>query len=104
MKYDVIYFINKFYAIPSDKWTTGRFFKKTDPTVMCALGHCGMYGPRDRTLESLELEKLIRENQFFYGRSAENINDGTIFFSELGTTPKERILNALLLIKAGVTL
>lgn len=102
MKYDAMYFLKKFDAIPESKWTTGVF--KDERGRKCALGHCGSQneelGREGRALISL----FNRINE-----SAVAINDfdgieGVDTHKFLGDTPKERVMNVLLLINAGVKL
>jgi hypothetical protein len=96
MKYDAIYFINKFDAIPDEKWTTGSY--ENEYGQRCAIGHCAPYYSLNYTEEVKGLMRL------FYFDSAAEINDGYLEYVELGDTPKERIINALLLVNAGVEL
>lgn len=42
MQYDVDYFINKFKAIPKEKWIKGGLFDYPHTGNHCALGHLGM--------------------------------------------------------------
>lgn len=107
MIYDVDYFINKFEAIPENKWTTG-FFKNNGKC--CANGHCGI----DESTEVQEGEEAhalamllmpLRKDywQKFLGDPVYEvtavINDGGID-EYPQTTPKQRILAALYDIKA----
>lgn len=102
MKYDIEYFYNKFEKIPSYKWTTRAFFR--DNGSKCALGHCG-HTPKvfigvsgiskgGSTEESRALMHIIRKVLF--------INDGIDYYKELGSTPKQRILNYLTFLAAKV--
>lgn len=97
MTYSVDYFLEKFYAIPDEMWLIGNFVDKSNPAIKCALGHCGYHWSK-----YTEEAQVLREHIF----ETDLINDGTdsngINFSELGDTPKERILNALLLVKCGL--
>ncbi len=104
MKYDVDYYINKFSAIPSRKWTTGDF--NNDKGRKCALGHCQV-GMRDNWSPEANQLNLMFRDAFWYEGVVLNvlteINDGTVEGSlSLGKHPKTRILAALELIKAGV--
>jgi len=38
--YDVDYFIQKFEAIPEEKWTAGMYYN-SETEACCVLGHCG---------------------------------------------------------------
>jgi len=82
-KYTVDYFIDKFKAIPRNKWCTGvyEFYGQR-----CALGHCGeTYGHQTR--ESMALRKLLPAT------TATNDQNG------IGKHPRTRILNALKALK-----
>jgi hypothetical protein len=96
MKYDIDYFINKFEAIPEDRWTTGNY--ENAQGQFCALGFCGE-NEDNKTEESIALCEFTG----FADYSIVNINDednGTQSL-KLGKTPKERILNFLKQKKAG---
>lgn len=102
MKYDVDYFLNKFDTIPDDEWYTGNFVNSFNPKQKCALGHCGggkFYRVQTgyATVESLALSRLLWLPLEIY---APGVNDGE--YPDLGDTPKERIMTALILVKAGV--
>lgn len=111
--YNVHYYLKKFWAIPDSKWTEGAFHREDS---CCALGHCG----GNESLESKTLNRLFRGSVFpTYNPMIEilptaDINDGctalskradlqTVFnYKDLGDTPKERVINALLLVEAGL--
>lgn len=84
MEYDIDYFIEKFEAIPEEKWGIGKFSDQDGRC--CALGHCGE-GMFHSTEESNALSSLLI---FPAG-----INDGDAMWNHLGPTPKLRILNFL---------
>jgi hypothetical protein len=86
MKYTVDYFINKFKAIPSSKWTTGQY---TIGTKCCALGHCGERGLGVGGPEAKALGEMLRT-----GSTVVKINDGEHPLY-LQKTPRARILAAL---------
>lgn len=93
MSFSIKYFISKFEAIPEDKWCVGDYYKEGSA---CALGHLGKRSKRsdgtsrfDPTCESLALQSILGSQE------AHKINDGLNGFASLGTTPKQRILNAL---------
>lgn len=95
MEYTVDYFIEKFEAIPLEKWTIGKFIDEEERC--CALGHCGarkhqsLYGIVEaRALNNLIIDKLHT--------SPTVIND---LFYKGEETPKHRILRALKDIKNG---
>lgn len=94
-KYDVDYFINKFEAIPYDRWTTG-IFKDRATGAMCALGHCGVTDS-NRTEESTALTALL-------DNKVAQINDGRSRLLQDNIakcpTPKDRILFALKRLKS----
>lgn len=85
--YTIQHFIEKFKAIPEDKWITGMYGTYGDKH--CALGHCGQISGRS-TLESSVLSRMFATR----GMSVVNINDGpSPRFPQ--DTPKRRILAAL---------
>lgn len=88
------YFIDKFTAIPDDKWTTGQLLNSQGQS--CALGHCGeRRGVYEATLESAVLKALFARH---YMRP-DDVNDySTGMFKQ--ATPKARILAALEYIKS----
>jgi hypothetical protein len=94
--FDCRYFLEKFFKIPENKWTVGQY--EDAQGKKCALGHCGE-GAREITKESLELDKLFMRPEFIYVTA---VNDGGYENTELGDTPKERILNALIMIESGI--
>ncbi len=112
MNYNAKYFINKFSAIPDDKWIVGIFVDNSGDKC-CALGHCGA-SYTSGSKEANALSTLIFKT---LGCSVAFINDGAYGVSvyeyvppvttnellSLGDTPKERILTALELIEAGVS-
>lgn len=88
-KYSIKYFINKFEAIPEDKWCV--FSRYDGWGRMCALGHTCEDRGRRFTKESDDLASI-------FGSRLEvaRINNGTAPQSKfLGDTPKQRVLNAL---------
>lgn len=95
--YTVDYFIDKFEAIPDEKWGTGYFYNPTRDTK-CALGHCSVTGDIDTT-EGDALIAIFNDA----GHSAAAVNDnytGGTAHDYPGGTPKARILNVLRQIKA----
>lgn len=83
MKYDIQYFIDKFEAIPADKWTRGVVYDVSMDTY-CALGHCGVRdGGKNtgwtKTEEANALENIYRNSQGYSHRSIEDKNE-TYFF------------------------
>lgn len=110
MKYTVDYFINKFEAIPEERWTECYF---SDGSKCCANGHCGIRSSNQSTEEALTLREVFK-NLFVTVASGEkfwepayqdgfslvaaNVNDGrTAQYQQ--PTPKQRILAALYDIK-----
>lgn len=88
MTYNVDYFINKFEAIPEDKWFVGSYQNPNNPEQKCARGHCGGDYSWLSTEEEMALLKLL-------GRfTTTSINDG-IDLNYQQPTPKQRILAAL---------
>ena len=98
-KFTVDYFINKFSKIPDKKWITGVW---SNNGKCCVLGHCGERndGTLSKTRESEALRSLTYE---YLWVAPYSINDGFDELKMLGDTPKERVLTALELIKAGVS-
>lgn len=94
MKYTAKYFIEKFEKIPEDRWTIGQYIDEEGR--YCALGHCGAVRIPNQTEECTALFDVLPV--------VTNVNDATIDpdFKQLGDTPKERILNALMLVEAGI--
>lgn len=103
MTYDIDYFINKFEAIPEEKWTKGMF---ENNGKHCANGHCGVNGdnynmPPAEALALAEILHPLRNKSWVsFGEYIPifsvtvNINDG--FAPEYQQpTPKQRILAAL---------
>lgn len=106
MKYDVDYFIGKFYKIPDDKWLTDAYHDSEGRK--CAAAMCSFIPVKaGEPCERVSLDRLFRLN---LGLSTTRINDASGYLSAtideillLGSTPKERIISALELIKAGVS-
>jgi hypothetical protein len=113
MTYDVDYFINKFQAIPEDKWIRLRLYHE-DTGACCANGHCGVRAEGHITEEypeeAKELQKVLAplpvhytngdpiEDAGNYSKKAAYINNG-IAKEYIQETPKQRILAALYDIK-----
>ena len=101
-KYTVDYFIEKFSAIPDEKWIVGDY--ADDRGCCCALGHCGyrfiggsIFNPVNTggTDEGAALSRLFDEHHL----SVPLVND-QIEARYQQPTPKARILAALADIKA----
>jgi hypothetical protein len=106
--FTVDYFIQKFEAIPDEKWCQGWVEKPTGER--CALGHCGVKSERSfwtHSEEALALGKILRPfvlpnhsdeecGRDDYYTAVYLVNDRQRF----GCTPKARILGALRDIKA----
>jgi hypothetical protein len=91
-KYTAKYFIEKFAAIPDEKWGCGNY---EQDGRYCALGHCG-----EQQLKGTDMSRSL---EALLNWDTAKINDGYGGdYRELGSTPKERILNALILVEAGV--
>ncbi len=105
--YDIDYFIEKFSAIPDDKW--GKYNLRNNAGQRCALGHCGVKSlDEDPDEEVIRLGKILKP---FYKNSLKFndpfdivffINDaisGTLIKDEYASLitgePKENILNIL---------
>lgn len=99
MKYTVDHFIEKFKAIPADKWTWQEFTGNNESH--CALGHCGVTGQTESLYEEISsfpeakaLYTLVED----HGMDIMAVNDG----EESGyqqLTPKERVMQCLADIK-----
>lgn len=92
MNYDVDYFINKFEAIPDEKWTTNKYERNGQ---YCAYGHCGMRGGFAVDPEPFALKMLFKSNDF----AVIEVNDGLGHMTKFGNSPKNRIMNVLKEIK-----
>jgi hypothetical protein len=93
MKYSIDYFIKKFSAIPSRKWTTAVYSDAFGRS--CALGHCGA-GARKHGLSisrrhTSESKALLR----IAGSTIIAVNDNSLFFGHLGKSPRTRVVNYL---------
>ena len=78
-KYDVLYFIEKFEAIPEERWYTGEFTNPYNPKQKCALGHCEGSSLEEGT-ERCALSKL--RLPYSVGMSVVRVNDGLYSQSE----------------------
>jgi len=110
MNYDVNYFIQKFEAIPEDKWA--RFTQLDDDGSRCALGWCDgrekfLYRSEiagDQTKEGEGLIRLFLYAKIYFGNDSlkshgvASVNNGT-HAKYPQPTPKQRILAALYDIK-----
>jgi hypothetical protein len=85
-------FYNFFNGIPDNKWCVKRLF--TSNGKACALGLISKKGIMDSVVMRLSLPFNVN-----VGDIKDNRNN---FFLDLGDTPKERILNALILKSAGI--
>jgi hypothetical protein len=109
MKYTAMYFLKKFDAIPEDQWITGEFVDDFDRK--CVLGHCGVRATMNLVNtpypeEAIALTSLVVDARIF-APGIVAINDGiyesdSLDPSDLGSTPKERVMNLLFLVNAGV--
>lgn len=102
-QYDYDYFIQKFSAIPEERWTSGALFRDYENTA-CAIGHCLPWGNHEawkaKHSEARALAKVLfgSDSDDSVGNIA-NINDGR-FTGYPQHTPKARILAALNDVKA----
>ncbi len=88
-KYNIVYFIAKFEAIPEDRWCTGKFVNNEGQ--MCALGHCRSTNDPYTTItkEAIALMQLLP-------MSITDLNDNQFSrWGHYGATPKARVLAAL---------
>lgn len=97
--YTVDYFIQKFEAIPEEKWTRLSFINQDRS---CALGHCGVrtaynnYSGIALTEEGDALRNLFNNHLDF---DVMTVNDDCVCSAYPQPTPKARILAALTDIK-----
>jgi hypothetical protein len=89
--YDIDYFIDKFEAIPEDRWVSDKYFNPLGQC--CAVGHCGIVGP-----EALALKVIFVKGDTL----VERVNYGADQRFQQ-PTPKQRILAALHHIKNQTT-
>lgn len=89
-EYTKEYFIAKFEAIPDELWCTNTYTSLTNPNCHCAFGHCGFTNYNTDSDEGLALRDLFLKNNM----GVPDVNDGDDEDIQ-GSTPKERILNAL---------
>lgn len=85
-------FIEFFEKIPDGKWYVGHYYDRFDPSCKCAIGHLSYDDNGDFIIGSFSsraaLTKILDAN-------AAHINDGINKYIHLGSTPKQRIINAL---------
>lgn len=104
-KYTVDYFIDKFSNIPEENFITGSLQMDNK---CCALGYCGMKNYDKIPREAIALIDIItpkaaqQENKVGISYFVTDVNDGIGSKRELGSTPKERILNKLKEIKSQI--
>lgn len=84
--YDVNYFIEKFEAIPEEKWCVGDFVVGDK---CCAFGHCGVTKGTLDSPESIALSRIVKDTRRFI-----MLNDGDHQLYRQ-PTPKQRVLAAL---------
>jgi len=108
--YTLNYFINFFSSIPDHQWCEGTL-NREGTVQCCALGHA-LRDPRTNKIDHDQLQdrldmnptsKVVALEEFLNDRTAE-INDGQGRFSQLGKTPRGRILKALRTRKRNGTL
>ena len=92
VNYTIQHFIDKFEAIPEENWTTHVY---NYGLACCALGHCG-HRAGNSTEESHALGFLFHSHNL----SIRGINDG-LYPHRIGSSPKERVLTALMSLKNG---
>jgi len=90
MEKDLNYFIEKFEAIPVEKWGTKKF---KHAGRCCGFGHLGCVNAAADTADGVILMRLLGgplpAMDFF------NVNDGKGEYGKLGNTPKERVISYL---------
>lgn len=110
-KYNTEFFIDRFKAIPREKWTCGDFKNHDGPRMMaCALGHCGANddntddADNPGTPMASALTQLFTSTLKVYPHQVNDFEDGHNipvrerngqFYVNRGKHPRTRILNAL---------
>jgi hypothetical protein len=90
-----------FEAIPEEKWGVGEYYNNKGQC--CALGHLGVRESFFETyLPKVNKQFQIPVEHLLYNAVIPSINDGIGIAKNLGDTPKQRVLNAILLKSAGV--
>lgn len=80
---------------PLERWCTGQFTRgRGKNAAHCALGHCGFNDNLKVTQEGKTLSSLFARHDL----DITKLNDGVGDYASLGDTPKERVINALVLI------
>lgn len=110
MEYSVQYFRKKFEAIPEEQFCVGAYENLIGQK--CVMGHCGVTVSNDsseaRTLHELFKLKLGTIPSYVNDAFPHPSLNGSFLcpmeVTELGDTPRERILTALELIEAGVSI
>jgi len=75
MKYDIQYFIDKFEAIPENKWIKGTVYD-TNSGRCCALGHCGVRETSPANSKWIQTEEAnALENIYRYARDFSPIDE-----------------------------
>jgi hypothetical protein len=92
-----------FNAIPEEKWCVDKY--QNQEGQMCAVGH--LTGPdgdihtRNHPIRSkLSIKSELNPYCRYY--DAARINNGSGEMADLGDTPRERILNAIVLVESGI--
>lgn len=97
MEYTVDYFINKFEAIPENRWWMGNYQSPLGLDKYCAFGHCGASNNNFAINDSIKALSKIGNDNF---HPIHLINDG----ADSGykqETPKQRVLAFLNDVKYG---
>lgn len=92
--YTVQFFIDKFEAIPENKWNVNSYIN-IEGDKMCAYGHCGVRGMDESFRNYPEARALaaIGINHFGYDKFVDINDGGSSGYDQ--PTPKQRILAAL---------
>lgn len=99
--YTTQYFIDKFTAIPDNKWYTGSFVNPSNTDQRCAFGHCHVVNFKENTLkENAEQQNLNKLFSIYLELSVVQVNDNLCLNPYKYSSPKARILAALNDIKA----
>lgn len=99
-EFTVDHYIEKFSKIPDELWNDdGQYVNSNNCDRMCALGHCGYRDANNPT--SSEAFQLSMMFLVYLNINVPFVNDGagSAIIAIFGKTPKERILNALSMIK-----
>lgn len=90
-------YIAFYEAIPADKWCMYEF---TNGGRCCALGHLGERHMGLTTPQAYQFNEVLKKHRgdMHY---IPDVNDGKNGYEEIGSTPKERVINYLKQLRDG---